>query len=143
MTSYRDRSKESIAKQERNRARALEYLGGVCVRCGYDRNLHFDHIDPSTKLFNVASRFQRAFTSIIPEIEKCQLLCQDCHIIKTRENKEYSKKEVPHGGGRSGKRHCQCELCREAKSHFYRVRNLLGRLPTDEELNYYDALWYG
>lgn len=58
-----------------------EYLGGKCSRCGYDKclaALDFHHKDPSQKSFNVGS-VVRAFEKVKPELDKCELLCANCH----------------------------------------------------------------
>ena len=61
---------------------------GGCKQCGwFDKdNLHvlqFDHIDRSTKLFNVSALASSKIEIIEEEIKKCQLLCVNCHKLKT------------------------------------------------------------
>lgn len=59
-------------------------LGGACVVCGATEHLHFDHIDPTTKRFNVSARVRDTrIADLIEETLKCQLLCRDCHAPKT------------------------------------------------------------
>ena len=53
-----------------------------CAICGYnkcDRALHFHHVNPEDKKFQVT---HSALTknSLIDEINKCILLCANCHI---------------------------------------------------------------
>jgi 5-methylcytosine-specific restriction endonuclease McrA len=72
-----------IIGQER-RLYAIHLFGGVCTECGYKRNsaaLHFHHIDPAQKLFDLtASDFlYRSPEEIALEIEKCTVLCANCH----------------------------------------------------------------
>jgi len=53
-----------------------------CAQCGYNKNpaaLHFDHIDKSTKLFQVGVCHTRSWKAIFKEMEKCTLLCANCH----------------------------------------------------------------
>lgn len=53
-----------------------------CAVCGYKKSavaLEFHHTDPSTKLFPVANVGGRSFDSILMEIEKCVVLCSNCH----------------------------------------------------------------
>ena len=38
------------------RKAAIDHLGGKCVHCGTSHGLEFDHIDPLTKSFTIASR---------------------------------------------------------------------------------------
>ncbi len=42
---------------------------------------HFDHIDPSNKVAKIAEMVSRtvAWKKILAEIEKCQVLCINCH----------------------------------------------------------------
>jgi hypothetical protein len=57
-----------------------------CCDCGYrDRPeaLHFDHRDPSTKLFNVATGLARPRDVIDAEISKCDVVCVNCHVVRT------------------------------------------------------------
>lgn len=68
---------------EKRRAAAIEKLGGVCVSCGTDRFLEFDHIDRSTKTMTIARASSRNKEFFWNEVNKCQLLCTPCHMEKT------------------------------------------------------------
>jgi hypothetical protein len=63
-----------------------------CLICGNNdfRVLDFDHIDPSKKSFNIGKQASQgiAFKSIMKEIDKCQVLCANCHRIKTWEDRQ-------------------------------------------------------
>ena len=59
-----------------------------CIVCGESDPvvLCFDHIDPSNKIMNVSimiSRMVRGWDYILNEINKCQVLCANCHARKT------------------------------------------------------------
>jgi hypothetical protein len=71
--------------------RCLEYLGGVCVGCGTTHNLQFDHIDRSLKEQNIGRMYDYKFERIIPELDKCRLLCSNCHAAKTRAEGDNNK----------------------------------------------------
>ena len=64
----------------------IEKLGGECVKCGVKERLQFDHIYPKNKSFEITRRLlmgdRKKFEE---ELDKCQLLCYDCHREKTRE----------------------------------------------------------
>ena len=65
----------------RLRARAVSYKGGKCEACGYSKCIaafDFHHIDPSTKDFTISSRNLK-WETLVKEIDKCQLLCANCH----------------------------------------------------------------
>ena len=62
--------------------RAIEYKGGKCVICGYNkcpRSLDFHHLDPSKKEFSMGERKTQIFEKIKIELDKCVLLCKNCH----------------------------------------------------------------
>ncbi len=68
--------------RRRTKERAVEYLGGRCHNCGYNRchrALSFHHCDPHEKDFNVSSRCV-SWESIAKELDKCVLLCSNCHM---------------------------------------------------------------
>jgi hypothetical protein len=72
------------------RKRLLEYLyDKSCTFCGVSdiRVLDFDHINPSEKAFSVARALTDcvAWDRILAEIKKCQILCANCHRIRTAE----------------------------------------------------------
>ena len=85
--TYADRRKyiiQAVSKRRRKvRLMAIEYLGGKCIRCGYNKYpevLEFHHKDPSQKDFNVSSKGHcRSWERVKKEIEKCNLLCANCH----------------------------------------------------------------
>ena len=60
-----------------------------CAVCGYNKHpaaLHFDHIDPTTKECELGDNTV-SMPRILKEIEKCQVLCANCHAEKTWENR--------------------------------------------------------
>ncbi len=65
------------------RAWALAELGGKCVRCGTTENLHYDHIDPTTKIKPVTAMLQASREKFEAEVRKCQLLCFQHHKEKS------------------------------------------------------------
>jgi hypothetical protein len=58
--------------------------------CGYKEHhvaLDFDHLDPSTKVRDIAKMHTTNIKNLMKEIEKCQVLCANCHRIKTYNQK--------------------------------------------------------
>ncbi len=55
----------------------------ACLECGlgWPAELHFHHVDPGTKDNTLAHLVQEAHSerTIIAELEKCVVLCRDCH----------------------------------------------------------------
>ena len=61
---------------------AVEYKGGACVLCGYNKShaaLEFHHIDPHEKDIQIGVKANIAWSKIKLEIDKCVLLCANCH----------------------------------------------------------------
>jgi hypothetical protein len=70
--------------REEFRRNMLEYLQDkACVVCNESdiRVLEFDHLDPSQKLFSIsqAVRLGYRWNGVLKEIEKCRILCANCH----------------------------------------------------------------
>lgn len=101
------------------RQKLLDYLGGQCVQCGAKDNLHFDHIDPTKKSFEIKSRM--AFTTETKaELDKCQLLCRRHHAEKTaRENAGFTHGTVY--GWLKAK--CRCAACESGYIKWQERRN--------------------
>ena len=60
----------------------VSHLGGKCSVCGYDkcmRSLSFHHLDPGEKDFVVSNRWNLGVTTILAEVQKCILVCANCH----------------------------------------------------------------
>lgn len=61
----------------------VEYMGGKCTICGYNKctaAMVFHHLDPSTKEFAISgSAATFKWERIQAELDKCVLLCQNCH----------------------------------------------------------------
>src|SRR5690606_2460330 len=89
------------------------YLGGKCVHCGNTENLEFDHKIAADKNFTISSKYDAKWEILKPELDKCQLLCQRCHIIKSQTEGD-TKAVVVHGSlGMYSHYKCRCELCKK------------------------------
>lgn len=75
----------TISTRERQRGvkqKAVDYLGGKCSVCNYDKYigaLEFHHIDPLQKDFTIADLKLSSFERIKFELDKCLLVCANCH----------------------------------------------------------------
>lgn len=97
----------------------VDYMGGKCVSCGTKERLEFDHVDRSTKVFEPRMLWSRKIETIIEELMKCQLLCHECHKLKTSME---NTKVHEHGSYTLYKTYkCRCQLCKDANAS--RVRN--------------------
>jgi len=96
-SKYRERAvSRNHRLKDSLRQHLLEYLGDKsCGVCGFSdpRVLEFDHIDPTTKSFGIAKAIndKMSWPKILAEIEKCQILCANCHKIKTAEQNKWYK----------------------------------------------------
>ncbi len=72
----------SVERQQRLKQQCVNYKGGCCSSCGYNRclaALEFHHLDPNEKDVNFEKMRRRTFASLKPELDKCRLLCANCH----------------------------------------------------------------
>lgn len=63
-----------------------------CETCGYNQHpaaLTLDHIDPSTKLFTPSHGVTRNWDVFLAEIQKCRVLCANCHNIHSQSGRTY------------------------------------------------------
>lgn len=75
-------NKNTIAVQQDKKIQALNYKGGKCIKCGYNKYagaLDFHHLDPSKKDFAISRRKNCSLETIKSELDKCILLCRNCH----------------------------------------------------------------
>lgn len=69
-------------RRRRIKQKAVEYKGGSCERCGYNKSnaaMDFHHIDPNEKDCSVSHISNKKWEYIKEELDKCQLLCATCH----------------------------------------------------------------
>jgi hypothetical protein len=72
-----------IRRRQRVKRLLVDEAGGACRLCGYDRcvrALHFHHVDPTSKKFQLGGRgLTLAIDALRAEAAKCVLLCSNCH----------------------------------------------------------------
>ena len=60
----------------------IAYKGGKCERCSYNKSpraLEFHHLNPEEKDFGISKVLTRSIQSLKDEVDKCILLCSNCH----------------------------------------------------------------
>jgi 5-methylcytosine-specific restriction endonuclease McrA len=94
-----------------NKAWAKELLGGKCVFCGDTERLEFDHIDEHDKTMVVADMLAHGRERLRVELQKCRLLCYECHKARTL----IQIGPATHGSlGMYSHHRCRCDKCRTA-----------------------------
>jgi hypothetical protein len=113
------RRKYDLARYHKRRANAIAQLGGKCVKCGSEKELQIDHIDPAQKLLAVGKLWGVAEKRFQEELAKCQLLCQPCHSLKTT----YDMGQLPRRCGSTTGYACGCRCgpCKKAHSDAWRI----------------------
>ena len=83
-----DKESKVIANRKRiqaNKHKAILYKGSKCARCSIEYDTHnacifdFHHLDPKGKDFNPGEKMGLSWNNIKTEIDKCVLLCANCH----------------------------------------------------------------
>lgn len=77
----KNKSKAVVTWRIRAKEKLVDYKGGKCSVCGYNRyigNLTFHHLNPEEKDFNVSGK-SFSIDSLKKEVDKCVLLCHICH----------------------------------------------------------------
>ena len=100
--------------------RAVEYLGGKCVDCGYDRYieaLEFDHIDPSKKDFTISGNHCVSWERIREELDKCELRCANCHRERHAREKSITPTEYV------VENHITTSICGNCKKEFSHIKS--------------------
>ena len=73
---------KKVSIRKRNKRAALFYLGDRCKRCKYNRceaALEFHHLYGKDKSYNVSSGFNLPWKELKIELDKCMLVCCNCH----------------------------------------------------------------
>lgn len=82
LTARRKQLVNSVTKRRKKlKEMSVEYLGGKCSKCGYNKciaALEFHHL--GGKDFGIAqSGHTRSWSKVKTELDKCVLLCSNCH----------------------------------------------------------------
>jgi hypothetical protein len=68
-----------------------------CVDCGVNgdwRILEWDHVpERGDKVSSPSTLAKRSFAVLMTEVEKCDVVCANCHSIRTHERRQYAHQE--------------------------------------------------
>lgn len=115
----------------RKRAEMIQLLGGKCKHCETTENLEFDHVDPTQKKFTITKFYGLTLAKLMPELKKCQLLCKDCHLVKTREVDGFKAEHGSPGMYRHAR--CRCEPCKAAQRNYMNEYNRVNKDRLNEQ----------
>ena len=71
----RDKRKDTLIERFGNKCADC---GGSFHKCAYD----FHHVNPLEKKFEIAPALDRNWDAILEEVEKCVMLCSNCHRVR-------------------------------------------------------------
>jgi hypothetical protein len=80
--TYRDVKEWRIQDRIKKLQMCVDYKGGKCEVCKtpYSKDLfHFHHVNRNEKSFGIAGNLTRSWENLKKELDKCQLLCVNCH----------------------------------------------------------------
>lgn len=91
---YQNNKQRIINKQRLRRTKIRQFIldykteNSVCQDCGISYPPHvldFDHLDPIFKKFTIgeSAATNRSYEEILEEIEKCEIVCANCHRHRT------------------------------------------------------------
>lgn len=74
------------------KAELVEFYGNICLDCGYSGPsfmFDFDHNNPEEKEFEISTGISKWYSMevLIQEADKCDLLCANCHRLRTHKQR--------------------------------------------------------
>lgn len=83
-----NKERRQVDTRDRKRAsklKAMEYMGNKCADCGEQYQpcvYQFHHLDMETKDKNPSALFGLKWERLKSELNKCVMLCANCHMIR-------------------------------------------------------------
>lgn len=74
-------SELAVLKKQKYKLKMVQYKGGKCEICGYDKNisaLDFHHLNPEEKSFTLSDT-KHSWEDTQKELDKCICVCANCH----------------------------------------------------------------
>ena len=94
-----ERVAATLVRRREKKDRIIQMLGGVCMDCGQSfpgrpEVFDLDHRDPFDKIAGVARLIGSRWETIADEVEKCDLVCANCHRTRSRLQGRVNRKAV-------------------------------------------------
>lgn len=91
--------RETILRRAKAKKEAIDQykVDKGCVDCGYNKSpyaLEFDHLPGTIKNNTVASLMYGGWKTIWAEIKKCEVVCANCHAIRTHKRRQASLSQL-------------------------------------------------
>ena len=84
--------------RHRLKRKCVDYLGNRCTDCKVSYNndavYDFHHLDPAIKDFSIGSKI-RSWEILKKELDKCVLLCSNCHRVRHSDIRDFERKNRP------------------------------------------------
>lgn len=124
---------DAVSRKRKNLKKDLvEYKGGKCEKCGYDKcvaAMDFHHLNPKEKDFAISKNgHTKSWAKLKKEADKCILVCANCHrelheelngYKDTREIRQYTYKTDQQSSPSRIKKSKQLQKCKLCNSETY------------------------
>jgi 5-methylcytosine-specific restriction endonuclease McrA len=80
-----ERNEYQRRRRDKRKDLLIQKFGNKCCDCGktfHKAAYDFHHINPLEKKFEIAPSLDRNWNVILEEIEKCVMLCSNCHRVR-------------------------------------------------------------
>lgn len=90
---YLNKEEQRLYQKEWVKNRRKKFLRNCkCIKCGTEKFLQVDHIDPKKKVDHRIWSWREE--RITKELSKCQILCRSCHQKKTNSDNQFKQKNA-------------------------------------------------
>lgn len=72
------------------KAKLVEFFGSKCYDCSYEGPpfmFDFDHRNPTEKEFTISGSLRIKWQDLLNEASKCDLVCSNCHRMRTHKQR--------------------------------------------------------
>ena len=103
-TKKKKRKQQNQLKDKRQHfvLEEMQRRGGKCAKCGFSdiRALDWHHLDPNEKVNSISEmvRDRVSMDKLQAELDKCELICANCHRIEEERLGNWTKNKIVEGG---------------------------------------------